>query len=348
LHALYSILHHYSLTRRMRMNSVTAPYDLHGRAINYLRLSITDRCNLRCVYCMPAEGIPMRSHKEILSYENLLRISKAALSLGMEKIRVTGGEPLVRKGIVSFLERLASMPGLKRLVLTTNGILLREFAGDLRRAGVESINISLDSLRPDTYSRITRCGELHRVLEGIEAAERAGFPFVKINVVVMRGVNDSEAADFAALTIDRPYRIRFIEYMPTMSVENGRNLTVSGEELLRRLSRRFRLRNVDREDLNGPAAYWRIEGAAGMIGIITPVSCHFCGECNRIRVTSGGLARGCLFSGGGIDLKPCLKQECDEALREALLKVIERKPWKHFLGADPKEWAPLRMSEIGG
>ena len=297
---------------------------------------------------MPAEGVPKRSHGDILSYEDLLRVSKAALSLGMEKIRVTGGEPLVRKGIVRFLEQLASLPGLKRLVLTTNGVLLPEMAGDLKNAGVESLNISLDSLRPDVYSRITRGGELRRVLNGIEAVERVGFPYVKINVVVMRGVNEDEVADFAALTVNRPYRVRFIEHMPTLSGDGRRNLTVPGEELLLKLSERFRLLPVRREDLTGPAAYWRIEGAVGMVGVITPVSCHFCRECNRIRVSSTGMARSCLFSGGGLDLKPLLKEEDDAALRRALRGVIEAKPGRHSLCGNPEEMSPVPMSEVGG
>jgi cyclic pyranopterin phosphate synthase len=266
----------------------------------------------------------------------------------MEKIRVTGGEPLVRKGIVRFLEKLSGLPGLKRLVLTTNGVLLKEMAGELKDAGVESLNISLDSLRPNTYARITRGGDLRRVLEGIEAVERAGFPYVKINVVVIRGVNEEEVADFAALTIDRPYRVRFIEHMPTLPGDDRRILTVPGEELMRKLSERFRLQTVDKEDLTGPAAYWRIAGAIGMVGFITPVSCHFCGECNRIRVTSTGMARSCLFSGGGVDLKPLLEGGDEAMLQRALRGVIEAKPERHSFCGDPKLHAPLPMSQVGG
>jgi cyclic pyranopterin phosphate synthase len=330
------------------MRTAMTPVDSHGRKINYLRLSVTDRCNLRCTYCMPAGGVPKRSHGDILRYEDLLRVSKAALSLGVEKIRVTGGEPLVRKGIVRFLEKLSGLSGLKRLVLTTNGLLLKEMAGDLKDAGVESLNISLDSLRPNTFSRITRGGDLRRVLEGIEAVERAGFPYVKINVVVMRGVNEEEVADFAALTIDRPYRVRFIEHMPTLPGDDRRILTVPGEELMRKLSERFRLQPVDKEDLTGPAVYWRIAGAIGMVGFITPVSCHFCGECNRIRVTSTGMARSCLFSGGGVDLKPLLEGGDEAMLQRALRGVIEAKPERHYFCGDPKLQAPLPMSQVGG
>jgi cyclic pyranopterin phosphate synthase len=322
--------------------------DPHGRKINYLRLSVTDRCNLRCRYCMPAEGVPKRSRGDILCYEDLHRVAQAAIALGMEKIRVTGGEPLVRKGIVGFLEKLADLPGLKRLVLTTNGVLLKEMAADIRAAGVESINISLDSLRPDTFFRITRGGDLRQVLDGIEAAERAGFPYLKINVVVMRGVNEDEVADFAALTLDRPYRVRFIEYMPTLPGNDRQSLTVPGEELLLKLSERFRLQPAGREVLAGPAVYYRIAGAAGMVGVITPVSCHFCHECNRVRVTSTGVARSCLFSDRGVDLKPFLKGGDETVLQCALRRVIAAKPERHSLCGDSEKHAPLPMSLVGG
>lgn len=187
--------------------------DTSGRRINYLRLSVTDRCNLRCSYCMPEKGVPKVTHGDILRYEDLLRVAQAAVSLGIEKIRVTGGEPLVRLGISGFLARLAAIPGLRQLVLTTNGVLLEEMAEELRASGVQRLNVSLDSLRPETFGRVTRCGDVSRVWAGIEAAERAGFP-LKLNMVVMRGVNDEELADFAALTLEKPYAVRFIECMP--------------------------------------------------------------------------------------------------------------------------------------
>lgn len=322
--------------------------DPHGRKINYLRLSVTDRCNLRCRYCMPAVGEPQRDRGDLLGYEDLRRVAQAAVALGMEKIRVTGGEPLVRKGITGFLETLAGLPGLKRLVLTTNGVLLKEMAAELRGAGVESLNISLDSLRPDTFFRITRGGDLRRVLEGLEAVERAGFPYLKINVVVMRGVNEDEVADFAALTLDRPYRVRFIEYMPTSPGDTRRPLTVPGEELLRKLSERYRLLPAGREPLAGPAVYYRIAGAVGMVGVITPVSCHFCGDCNRVRITSTGVARSCLFSDSGVDLKPFLKEGDETVLQRALRRVVEAKPEGHSLCGDTEEHVPLPMSMVGG
>jgi cyclic pyranopterin phosphate synthase len=322
--------------------------DSHGRTINYLRLSVTDRCNLRCSYCMPAEGVQMRRHDDILSYEDLYLAARTAVAVGVEKIRITGGEPLVRKGVTGFLARLAAIPGLRRLVLTTNGILLKEMAAELRDAGVESLNISLDSLIPDTFARITRGGELRRVLEGIEAAERAGFSSIKINCVVMRGVNDSEVADFAALTLDRPYRVRFIEYMPTLQEEGWQSLTVPGEELLARLGERFQILPAEREALAGPATYYRIAGGVGKIGVITPVSCHFCNECNRMRITSMGVAKSCLFAEGAVDLLPLIKKGDEAALREALRQVIAGKPKRHSMSAETTDHAPMAMSQVGG
>ena len=321
--------------------------DPQGRSINYLRLSVTDRCNLRCTYCMPATGVPKMEHGDILSFEELLQVAAAAVELGVQKVRITGGEPLVRKGIVGFLERLAALPGLERLVLTTNGMLLEEMAADLKAAGVESLNISLDSLNPETFTRVTRGGDVARVLKGIEAVERAGFPFVKLNVVVMRGVNDDEVAEFAALSIDRPWRVRFIEYMPSRHEESWQSLSVPGEELMARLAQRFQLEPVAKENLSGPASYYRIAGAAGQIGFITPVSCHFCHECNRIRVTSTGFAKSCLFADQKTDLKPFLRQADPQALKAALRRVIGDKPERHSLGGEAGH-LPLPMSQVGG
>lgn len=322
--------------------------DHYGRKINYLRLSVTDRCNLRCMYCMPPEGIAKLRHEEVLSYEQLLQVARAAVAVGVEKIRITGGEPLARKGVLTFLERLAQLPGLQRLVLTTNGILLPEVAADLRRIGIDSLNISLDSLRAETFDRITRGGNVRQVLAGIAAAEQAGIPHIKINVVVMRGINDEEVADFAALTIDKPYRVRFIEYMPTLKQGNWQAMCVPGEELLSRLARQYDLEPVAAEPMAGPASYRRIRGAQGMIGIITPVSCHFCRDCNRIRVTSTGIAKSCLFSTDTVDLKPLLLSGDDEGLQKALRCVVTAKPDRHRLDEDDPPHGHVPMSQVGG
>ena len=325
-----------------------ALYDPFGRSINYLRLSITDRCNLRCVYCMPAGGVHALRHKDVLSFEELLRVARAAVAVGVEKIRITGGEPLVRKGVIPFLAELATTPGLKRLVLTTNGIMLPEMAAELRCAGVESLNISLDSLQPDTFDSITRGGDILKVFEGIKAAEEAGFQRIKINVVVIRGVNDHEVADFAALTLKRPYHVRFIEYMPTLRDDSWQSRTISGSEILGNLALRYSLQPARKGAMDGPASYFRIAGAVGKIGVITPVSCHFCNECNRIRVTSTGIAKSCLFATETHDLKPYIHAGDDKALRDALRFVVNDKPEHHAIAERARQKITLPMSQVGG
>jgi len=322
--------------------------DGHGRKINYLRLSVTDRCNFRCRYCMPADGVPLLPHGEILSYEELYLVARTAVTLGIEKIRVTGGEPLIRKGILGFLSRLAGIHGLRQLVLTTNGLLLEEMAEPLKNAGVQRLNISLDSLVPENFARITRGGDVSRVLSGIAAAERAGFP-IKLNMVVMRGVNDHEVVDFAALTLDRRYTVRFIEFMPPggEGVE-WRSHVVPGREILELVSKRYPFDEIRRGELAGPAQDYRIRGAVGTIGVITPVTGHFCDGCNRIRVTASGMARGCLFSREETDLKPLLREEGAPGLEKALLGIVRFKPEKHRLSEDDPGKCPLRMSRVGG
>lgn len=321
--------------------------DTYGRRINYLRLSVTDRCNLRCSYCMPAQGVPKLSHDEMLSYEELLRVASESVALGIEKIRITGGEPLVRRGLVGFVERLAAIAGLKELVLTTNGLLLGEMALPLRRAGVRRLNISLDSLKPEIFAGITRGGDLRKVIDGIAAAEDAGFPPVKINMVVMRGVNDDELLDFAALTLRRPYTVRFIEYMPTTREKGWNSLCVSGSEILERIGRRYPLVPLVSAEMAGPARNFKLSGAAGAIGIITPISGHFCDSCNRIRVTAAGLVRGCLFADQGIDLKQHLRSPDNGELRETLRRIVTGKPGRHRL-AEEDGAGQVAMSRIGG
>jgi len=321
--------------------------DSYGRRINYLRLSVTDRCNLRCSYCMPAEGVAKLRHGDMLNYEELLRVAGESVALGIEKIRITGGEPLVRKGLVGFMERVAAIPGLKELVLTSNGLLLGEMAFSLRNAGVRRLNISLDSLKPEVFARITRGGDLRKVIDGIAAAEDAGFPPVKINMVVMRGVNDDEVLDFAALTLRRPFTVRFIEYMPTTGEKGWNSLCIPGSEILERIGSRHSLVPLVGTEMAGPARNFKIQGAEGAIGIITPVSGHFCDSCNRIRVTASGVARGCLFSQEGIDLKQYLRSSGDRQLREVLCRLVTGKPGRHRL-ADESEHQPFAMSQVGG
>ncbi|ABK97938.1 GTP 3',8-cyclase MoaA [Pelobacter propionicus] len=322
--------------------------DSLGRKINYLRLSITDRCNMRCFYCMPSVGVVDKGHKSVLSYEELLLIAETAVKLGIEKIRITGGEPLVRIGVVGFLERLAAIPGLQHLAVTTNGLLLEEMASDLYRAGVQRLNVSLDSLNPETFGKITRGGDLKKVLAGLDAAERAGFPPPKINVVTMRGVNDGEILDFAALTLTRGNPVRFIEYMPAIKENGWQRYCISGSEILERISTRYPLEEVDRGIFSGPSRDYRIPGAQGHIGIITAVSGHFCSECNRIRVTSTGKAKGCLFADEATDLIPWLRPPDREGLEKVLKEVVMSKPERHGITQDGYHHKNFNMSQIGG
>lgn len=322
--------------------------DTYGRRINYLRLSVTDRCNMRCCYCMPAQGVAKLEHREMLSYEELFKVAGACVAQGIEKIRVTGGEPLVRKGLVEFLERLSAIPGLRELVLTTNGLQLEELALPLKKAGVARLNISLDSLKPETFARITRGADLAKVLRGIAAAEQAGFGPLKINMVVMRGVNDDELLDFAALSIDKPYTVRFIEYMPTLKDEGWGAQSMPGSEILARIAERYPLLPMVSSEMAGPARNFKIEGAAGAIGIITPVSGHFCESCNRIRVTAAGKVRGCLFSDGGVDLKPLLLDADPDLLQQTIRRIVSQKPGRHHIAEEGAESATVNMSRIGG
>lgn len=322
--------------------------DSLGRQINYLRLSVTDRCNMRCFYCMPKEGIVKKEHEAVLSYEELLLIAETAVGLGIEKIRITGGEPLVRTGIVDFLAKLSVIPGLRHLALTTNGLLLAEMSADLYKAGVQRLNVSLDSLNSHTFADITRGGNLERVLAGLEAAEHAGFPPPKINVVIMRGVNDAEILHFAEMTRERANSIRFIEYMPVVKQEGWQRYCISGDEILQRIAERYPLEQVDKGRYAGPSKDFRIPGARGSIGIITAVSGHFCSECNRIRVTSTGQAKGCLFSDEKTDLIPFLRPPDRQGLARVLKGIVMGKPERHGITQKGYCHANFNMSQVGG
>jgi cyclic pyranopterin phosphate synthase len=297
---------------------------------------------------MPKEGIVNKGHSAVLRYEELQLIAETAVALGIEKIRITGGEPLVRAEIVGFLERLATIPGLKHLALTTNGLLLPEMAADLYRAGVQRLNVSLDSLNPRTFSDITRGGDLGRVLAGLDAAEQAGFLPPKINVVIMRGINDSEILSFAEMTRQRGNSIRFIEYMPVVKEEGWQRYCISGEEILQRIAASYQLEPVDKGPFAGPSRDFRIPGAKGCIGIITAVSGHFCSECNRIRVTSTGQAKGCLFSDGKTDLTPYLRPPDAGKLAEVLRGIVADKPARHGISGNSYEHRNFTMAQIGG
>ena len=322
--------------------------DSLGRNINYLRLSVTDRCNMRCFYCMPKEGIAKQGHAAVLSYEELLLIAETAIDLGIEKIRITGGEPLVRAGIIGFLEKLSAIPGLHHLAISTNGLLLAGMVADLHAAGVQRLNVSLDSLDPATFAEITRGGDLKRVLDGLDAAERAGFPPPKINCVIMRGANDAEILAFAEMTRERGNSVRFIEYMPVVKEEGWQRYCISGEEILQRIAASYPLEPVDKGPYAGPSRDFRIPGALGSIGIITAVSGHFCSECNRIRVTATGQAKGCLFCDDKTDLIPFLRPPDREGLAGVLRRIVAGKPERHNITRDGYGHKNFTMSQVGG
>ncbi len=321
--------------------------DSHGRKINYLRLSVTDRCNMRCRYCMPQDGIPKLEHNNILSYEQLYRLSQAAVSLGIEKIRVTGGEPLVRKGIVDFLAQLSELPGLKQLVMTTNGLQLPEMAADLKRSGVQRLNISLDTLRPEVFRSITRRDGLNRVLAGIAAAEEVGLP-IKLNMVVMRGVNDAELVDFAAMTLENKISVRFIEYMPAIKEEGWQSLVMPGEDILARIAEQYPFSPVISGELDGPARVYKVAGAQGTIGVITALSGHFCADCNRIRITASGKVRSCLFANDEFDLTQVLADGDNAAIQAVLRKLVAIKPAMHAMNEQEAQHTAFTMAQIGG
>lgn len=331
--------------------------DRYGRKIEYLRLSVTDRCNLRCRYCMPEEGVPGKDHGSMMSYEEIERLLRLMLGMGLRRVRITGGEPLVRKGLVSFIGRIAALPGLDDLSLSTNGLRLAGMARDLRAAGVSRVNISLDTLRPCRFALLTRRDGHRRVLEGIDAALQAGMAPVKLNCVVIRGFNDDELASFAELTRRRPLHVRFIELMPLgdssrlggLSVPAGGGL-VPVSEIRCRLEKEFG--DLEPAPLlgGGPAKSFRIAGAAGTVGFISAMSQHFCGGCNRIRLTADGKLNPCLGSLAAVDLLGRMRSgAADSELLARLSDAVRMKPARHHMDDDPGgEAAGRRMSAIGG
>jgi len=330
--------------------------DTFARPINYLRVSVTDRCNLRCVYCMPAGGIPLLAHQDILSFEEIERIVRVAAGLGIYKIRLTGGEPLTRLGLPDLVRLLAAIPEIDDISMTTNGHLLPRYAEELAAAGLDRVNISLDSLRPDRFRTLTRIGELERAWQGVEAAEAAGLTPVKINAVVMRGFNDDEVVDFGRLTLDGqgPERhIRFIEVMPLGHNELwAKDGFVSMQEVRERIEAELGPLQQVGDDApvvgNGPARYWRLPGALGTIGFISPVSQHFCANCNRLRLTADGRLRPCLLSDEEFDLRGPLRSGIDDAeLKELLTRAVARKPARHHL-KEGERAVNREMAQIGG
>lgn len=324
--------------------------DTYGRRLNYLRISVTDRCNLSCLYCGPPKPIQKLRHAEILTYEELERLAGIAIGLGVKKVRVTGGEPLVRKGIFDFLMRLSALAGLEELTLTTNGVKLAQNIRRIREAGIRRINVSLDSLRPERYAKMTGYDHFETVWKGIEEAKTQGFNPIKVNVVVIRGVNDDEVLDFAALSLGEPYHIRFIEYMPFGAKDPGTELEyVPSLEIRERIEQTGKLMELPAGEIDGPARRFKLKGAAGEIGFISPISDHFCEKCNRLRLTASGLLRPCLLSDWEIDLKHILRSGgSDEELAAVFLAAARRKLKKHQLKAHGKIDLCDGMTAIGG
>jgi len=325
--------------------------DNFGRPINYLRVSITDRCNLRCVYCMPPEGVSHRDMREILTFEEIETVVRAAAELGISKVRLTGGEPLVRLGVVDLVGMLAQVPGVDDLSMTTNGTLLAGTAAALAQAGLNRVNISLDTLRPDRFERITRRGQLDDALAGIEAAKAAGLNPVKVNMVVMRGFNEDEVVEFARLTVDEGWHVRYIEMMPIGSGSAWSAETcVPISEIQQWITDAMGpLRPAKMKQGNGPARYYRLPNAAeGTIGFISPITEHFCHACNRLRLTADGRLRPCLLANTELDLRAVLREDGGlESVRRSLQEAIHLKPPKHHLEENAAPQGRT-MSEIGG
>ena len=313
--------------------------DALGRNISYLRLSVTELCDLRCRYCMAEEGVRKRGHGELCSFEELRDFAAAAASLGVTKLRVTGGEPLVRRGIVELCAMLRAVPGIEELCLTTNGTHLLQLAAPLKEAGVDRLNISLDTLRPERYREITRTGELENVLHGIEAAEKAGFEQIKLNCVLLGGVNEDEIPDFVALTREKPWQVRFIELMPM-----GVCAAWPAERFLPAREVLSRVPELRPAGQSGVARLYRLQDAAGTVGLIEPMSCAFCADCTRIRITADGKLKPCLHSDAEIPLRGLSGAALKEAMREGILM----KPARHRMDETGRTETHRDMFAIGG
>jgi len=329
--------------------------DIYQRKINYIRVSVTDRCNLRCIYCMPAKGFHQLARAQVLTYEEIIRLVQLAISCGLSKVRLTGGEPLVRRDIVKLVRSIARLKGLEDLSLTTNGILLDQMAYDLYEAGLRRINISLDSLKREKYKNITGRDGLDLVLRGVEQARKVGFSPVKINTVVMKGINDDEILDLAKLSLDNPLHLRFIEFMPIGNNQLWREKKYLSCIKIKKIIAAYKpliptaIEGPHHSLNNGPAQMFEFKDAPGKIGFISPISNHFCPSCNRIRLTAAGKVRSCLFSNQEIDIRKALRSgKNDEELRQLLIKGIKTKPKEHTINQSPSLLFNRSMASIGG
>lgn len=315
--------------------------DSYGRAINYLRVSLTDRCNLRCIYCMPKEGIEKKSHNDIMRFEEVLQAVKVCAALGINKIRYTGGEPLILKGIDGLIYKTSRINGIDDISITTNGMLLEDMAKELKAAGLKRVNISLDTLKAGRFRSITRGGDIRKVLGAINRCLEVGLTPVKINAVIIRGINDDEVMDLAMLTKDMPVSVRFIELMP---IGEGLKLyeqgMISSDEIMSLLPTLIPVKH------DGTARIYRLQGSLGTLGFISPVSCKFCHSCNRIRMTSEGSIKPCLHSDSEINIRKYLGNEM--MLSSVIKDAIYNKPAEHHLNEDKKSETHRMMYQIGG
>lgn len=327
---------------------MTGISDSFQRPINYLRISVTDRCNLRCVYCMPDGGVELMPHADILTYEEIITIVRAAAELGINKVRLTGGEPLVRLGLAELVKMLAAIKPIDDISLTTNGILLTKYAAELKSAGLTRVNVSLDTLKPERFAEITRCGKLEDTLNGIQAAHQAGLAPVKINAVVMAGFNEDELVDFAGKTVNEGWNVRFIEHMPVSGDEEVDSRLVSVSEMRQRIETLGPLEPTRVDAGNGPAKYYKLPGATGTIGFITPVTEHFCYQCNRLRLTADGKLRLCLLLEDEMDLRGPLRDGASvEELKKLIGQAILNKPKSHHL-IEGQSHQGRPFSQVGG
>ncbi|MHB8232985.1 MAG: GTP 3',8-cyclase MoaA [bacterium] len=332
------------------MDKLKPLIDGYGRQITYLRISVTDRCNLRCVYCMPEDGISLLNHNEIISYEHILRLVSVLSNHGVDKIRITGGEPLVRKGLAGFIENMGRITRIKDISMTTNGIFLEKYVSELYNAGLKRINISLDSLKEDRFYSITRTGNLKDVLAGIKLAKKTGFNPVKINTVLIKGINDDEIIDFVNFAKEFELNLRFIEYMPIGGNIAGAVTSKEIEEKIKSEFADFSLTSVRR---NSVSKEFGFKNSSAVIGFISPLSEHFCGDCNRLRLTASGNLRLCLFYDTEYNIKDILNERDDESIFEKISDIIKLKQYKHNFNEKVQKqgsllWANDFMNKIGG
>jgi len=324
--------------------------DQFGRRIDYLRISVTDKCNLRCTYCMPVEGLEWIDRDEFLTYEEIASVVRQMAGQGLSRVRLTGGEPLVRRDLPDLVRLLALIPGIEDISVSTNAILLPQFGRELREAGVSRVNVSLDTLRRDRFRAVARRPErfFDATLEGIEEAERLGFAPLKINTVLMRGLNDDEIEDFADITRERPWHVRFIELMPTGDNLHLSKRFLSADSVLQRLGEIGDLHPAPGPVGNGPATYFQFDGAPGTVGVITPLSHNYCDRCNRMRLTADGKLRTCLFGTHEVDLRAPLRATGD--ILPAIRKALAGKPERHLLqlGTARGSGGLRALSQVGG